>query len=83
MTASALVRGSAAVSAAFAHTEDVWRVDQAALARLAEATHRSLNDAAALAIRETADRYALAEQFAVAIAEVEHDDAEALELLSR
>ncbi|MCR6690112.1 hypothetical protein [Cellulomonas sp.] len=66
-----------------AMTLRLTEVDQAALARLAEATHRSLNDAAALAIRETADRYALAEQFAVAIAEVEHDDAEALELLSR
>ncbi|GEL93887.1 ribbon-helix-helix protein, CopG family [Cellulomonas composti] len=57
--------------------------DEAKLRQLAAVTHRSLNDAVALAIRETAERHAVTAAYEVAIAQVEVDDAEALDRLSR
>ncbi|WP_029291333.1 hypothetical protein [Cellulomonas sp. HZM] len=57
--------------------------DEARLRELAALTHRSLNDAAVLAIRETADRYGVAARFEAALADVERDDADIIDALSR
>ena len=57
--------------------------DEAKLRVLAEHTHRSLNDAAALAIRETAGRYAVGAAYEAALAEIAVDDAALLDALSK
>lgn len=54
-----------------------------ALREVATATHRSLNDAAQVAILDARQRLTVQERYRIALANVDRRDAEAMDLLSR